>query len=181
MMPRLFIALPVPPSSLDEIKLLNPGFPEARPVPEDNLHITLEFLGDVEDNLAIRLEHALAEIKHPQFEITFSGTGVFPEKKTPHTLFYRVLPNEELTRLKQKVDSLLQNLGIPTEKRRYRPHLTLARMKNPHREKLAHFLHSTALSSSGPHPVDRFHLYRSLLKPTGAVYQKTATYPLVCE
>jgi RNA 2',3'-cyclic 3'-phosphodiesterase len=174
---RLFIGIDPP----DEIKsaLLNVqgGISSARWQNEDQLHITLRFIGAVDRRAANDIASHLLSINHPRFEIAFQGVGTFDRRGTIHTLYAGVAPTDHLHILHKKIDHLLVQLGLPADTHTYVPHLTLARL-NQSSGTLAHFLLDHGALSTPPFLVNDFCLYESQLTRDGARYTIIQRYPL---
>ncbi len=126
-MPRLFVALPVPDEIADALSALQSGVPDARWVPQENLHVTLCFAGEVQGGTMRDFEEELADIAGPPFSVTIAGVEQFSSGKQPRALVALVERSDRLDWLQQKVTAVARNCGIEVERRKYRPHVTLAR------------------------------------------------------
>ena len=176
---RLFIALSLPEEVRERLSLLAGGLPGARWVAPESLHLTLRFVGEVDAPQAHDLDDVLSTIDLPEFELTLRGLGTFDEGRRLRSLWAGVEPNETLLRLQAKVESAAQRAGLPAERRKFKPHVTLARFKdNPPGNKLQEYLAAHGLFRCGPFPVEEFVLYSSFLAHTGALYSPEAVYPL---
>lgn len=174
---RLFVALELPAQVCTRLALMQGGVPGAKWQREDQMHLTLRFIGEVDERTAHDIDEALATIRAPAFTLEFMGIGDFGSKD-PHTLWAGVRPNDHLIHLQKKIEGALQRLGIDPETRKYTPHVTLARLRNAPRNKVAQFIAEHSLFASGSIPIDRFALYSSLLGSGGSVYRVENTYPL---
>ena len=161
------------------------GFaPEVRWMKPEALHLTLKFIGEFPDAKLEELKAALAIVKAPQFDISFSGTGFFPTPKAARVFWVGVHADERLKKLASAVDDALAKLGIEREVRAYTPHLTLARSGSgrPSREKedkpnnrfqkLRERLEKMAPPDFGTMTAREFYLYQSKLSPRGSEYSK---------
>jgi 2'-5' RNA ligase len=176
-MHRLFVALRPPrPLRLQLLDLMG-GVPGARWQTDDQLHLTLRFLGEVDGALAEDIAAALNGIDHPQPEIALAGVGTFDHKGHVNTLWAGIAANAALTTLHKRVDRALVTCGLPPEPRAFTPHVTLARMGR-HAGPVAPFLARTAALTSAPLTLDAFFLFESHLGSEGAVYDAVARYPL---
>ena len=179
-MPRLFIALPVPEDIADELTTLQSGVPDARWVPAENFHVTLCFAGEVQGSTLQDLTEELSDIAGPRFPVAVSGVEQFSSGKQPKALVALVAKNDRLDWLHQKVSTVARNCGISLERRKFRPHVTLARFsagaETGHH--IAQFMASHSTFRTAPWVVDRFTLYSSRLRPDGAVYREEAVYEL---
>lgn len=168
-MPRLFIALEVPLDITRSLTLLKGGMANARWIDPENHHITLRFIGDVENHMADEIATALDRIKCAPFEISLSGVGEFGSKK-PHSLYAGVKPSADLNRLAADLERLCQRIGLPAEPRKFMPHVTIGRLKAPLIEDVAHCLSSRGNFSTQPFKVSRFVLMSSKDSVGGGPY-----------
>lgn len=175
---RLFIALSLPEEVREVLASIGAGVPGARWVQEDNLHLTLRFLGEVDNHLAADVDDMLHAIDARGFELTIAGVGVFTEGRRINALWAGVQPNEALARLQAKVDQAVVRAGVAPERRKFRPHVTLARGRIENGPKLEQFLVQHALIRIGPVPVEEFTLFSSHLQAGGALYAPEVVYPL---
>ena len=129
-MPRLFAALPVPEEIADELSALQSGVPDARWVPAENFHVTLCFAGEVQGATMRDLEEELSDIEGPPFPISIAGVEQFSSGKQPRALVATVERSDRLDWLQQKVSTVARNCGIEVERRKFRPHVTLARFSS---------------------------------------------------
>lgn len=174
---RLFVALEIPEAIRQRLVLLQGGVPGARWQDTEQMHLTLRFVGEVDEDVGHDIDDALAMVRAPSFPLEIAGVGEFGGK-IPRALWAGVRPNEALLHLQRKIETALQRLGLPAEERKFSPHITLARLKNAPRAKVIEFLTHHALFASGPFPVDRFALFSSELGSNGSVYHVERTYAL---
>lgn len=171
---RLFVGIGLPPDLKLRISLLCTGVPEARWVDAGNFHLTLRFIGEVDEGVASDIDAALLRLSAPRFSLTLAGVGQFGTRM----LWVGVEKSPVLLQLQAKVESALQRAGIPPEGRRYTPHVTLARLRQPLGPRVPAFLAEHALFRAPPFDVDRFSLIASYLTKNGAIYEDQADYPL---
>jgi 2'-5' RNA ligase len=174
---RLFVALEIPESVKRGLSLLEGGVPGARWMDDEQLHLTLRFIGEVDENVANDIDDTLVGLRVPSFTLELAGTGEFGGK-TPRALWAGVRPNEALIHLQKKIETALQRIGLPAEERKFTPHVTLARLKGAPREKVMQFLTHHALYSSEAFPVDRFVLFSSHTGSNGSLYRAERVYAL---
>ncbi len=174
---RLFVALELPESVRTRLSMLQGGVPGARWATDEQLHLTLRFIGEVDDDVARDIDDALAGIRAPAFALELAGVGEFGGKN-PRALWAGVRSSDALLHLQKKVETALQRMGLPAEERKFSPHVTLARLKAAPREKVVQFLTHHALFASGPFNVDHFVLFSSHLGSGGSVYHAERTYRL---
>lgn len=177
---RLFIAVDLPPDLRPLVAQLCQGIGGARWIRPEQLHITLRFLGDTPEEQLADLRKKLRMVAVPGFPLTLTGPGVFPPsggRKPARVLWLGLDPPRPLQALKLAIDSVL---GPDPEaaQRGFSPHLTLARFPSRPRHDLEDFLTEHAGFTAGPFPVQGFHLYRSTLRPEGALHEIVESYPL---
>ncbi len=179
-MHRLFIAIDMPPAVNQSLIGLCQGVSGAKWADISHFHLTLRFIGDADDGLMRDIELALAEIEAPAFELALNGVGYFPPRGPAKILWAGIEPEGLPTRLRDQVVAALGVLGLEPERRKFAPHITLARFKRGAAPgQVAEFLSRHALFRTEPFAVNQFHLYSSLLRPDGALHRIEASYPLV--
>ena len=176
-MHRLFVAIR-PPDRVRQLLLgAMGGISDARWQSEDQIHLTLRFIGEVDRHRAGDVHAALGAIHHPRFEIAVNGLGTFDRRGQPETVWAGVAPHEPLKALHKKVDQAIARVGVEPEQRAYLPHITLARLKRSSGSVRGLMEEAGGLRSE-PFQVDRFALFESKLTPEGAAYTIVETYPL---
>ncbi|MGE0222024.1 MAG: RNA 2',3'-cyclic phosphodiesterase [Acetobacteraceae bacterium] len=176
---RLFVALDLPWSLRERLALMaGAGIPGARWVPPENYHLTLRFIGETPGYRAEEIDHALAALKVRGFSLTLAGVGTFAKSGRGSALWVGVERNPALEHLRSKIETALQRCGLEPERRRFQPHITLARLDNPAEGKLAAFVQANNLFRAGPVPVEHFTLFSSLLGKDQAVYTAEVEYEL---
>ena len=176
-MHRLFVAIRPPQPVRARLAGLMGGVRGARWQSDDQLHLTLRFIGEIDRHAAGDVHAALAAVRLPPFELTLSGVGLFERRGQPAALWAGVAPQEPLKALHKKIDQALVRSGLEPERRAYLPHITLARLGRGGGPVDA-FLVAGAGLSGMPFSVDRFGLYESRLSPEGAAYARVETYSL---
>lgn len=175
---RLFVALALPDHLQSRLSGLCNGLPGARWVAPENLHLTLRFIGEVEGHEAEDIDAALSGIRFPRFPVTLSGVGDFGDDRRLRSVWVGVEANETLERLQAKVEKAVQRAGQPPEKRKFKPHVTLARFKSHPGGKLESYFAERSLFRAPPFEVSDFTLFSSYLSHEGAIYSPEAVYPL---
>ena len=180
---RLFIATDLPAqviASLSDMRdQLKSDEAAVRWVGNDSLHITLKFLGDVPDKGVRPIDENLKRVQASRFEVVVSGVGFFPNERAPH-VFWAGVRSTRLARLADEVGNCMVELGFKSERRPFRPHLTLARARGNARIE-GRFVDGARTCRDrefGTFKTDRFFLYESRLEPSGAVYTKLGEYLL---
>jgi 2'-5' RNA ligase len=179
-MPRLFVALPVPDDIADALLSLQSGVPDARWVAAENFHVTLCFAGEVQGAIMRDFEEELADIDGPPFSVGIAGVEQFSSGKQPRALVATVEKSDRLDWLQQKVSTVARNCGIEVERRKFRPHVTLARFRSGAEtgHHLAQFMASHGTFRAGPWIADHFALYSSRNGRSGSIYTEEAAYAL---
>jgi 2'-5' RNA ligase len=176
-MHRLFVAVR-PPRHIREILLgAMGGISGARWQSDDQIHLTLRFIGAVDRHRAGDVHAALGTIHQSPFDIALNGVGTFAKRGSPDAVWAGVTPQEPLRELHKKVDAALGRVGLAPERRAFVPHITLARLK-PASGPIGGFLEQAGALSSPPFPVDAFALFESDLTNERAVYTIIERYPL---
>lgn len=145
----------------------------------ENFHLTLSFIGEVDEGAAEDLDMAFDALRAKKFSLRLKGTGSFAEGSHLKSLWVGVEPCAALNVLKDKIDRVLQTSRIPVDKRNYLPHVTLARLKHADEAKIAGFMQGHNLFSTEEFPVEEFTLFESHLTKHGASYAALKEYPLV--
>lgn len=175
---RLFIGLALPAETRRRLTALQAGIPQAHWSPEDNLHLTLRFIGEVAEPDADALHDQLARITAPAFTLTLAGCGAFSSGHRARTLWIGVEPHPSLLLLHDKIESAALRAGQPPESRKYQPHITLARLRDPSPERVSEFIAGHNLWRESL-PIDRFVLFSSHLGHGDPLYRIEADYPLM--
>ena len=179
---RLFTALDLPEDVLERVSQMQVRL---RPTAKinwsatANLHVTTKFIGEWPEERLSELQAALAAVpSRPGIEVHVHDLGFFPNAKSPRN-FWCGIDAPGLAELAADTDAATSALGIDSEKRKYSPHLTLARIKErPDLSRLHRAIELEATLDFGSFAARSFYLYRSQLKPTGSVYTKLAEFPL---
>ncbi|MGH9866310.1 MAG: RNA 2',3'-cyclic phosphodiesterase, partial [Candidatus Acidiferrales bacterium] len=153
----------------------------ARWMRSESIHVTLKFIGHVEDTRLPAIKESLAKIKsHGPLEIAFRNFGFFPNERRPRVFWLGIEAGPDLPALAAAIASSLELIGVPREERAFKPHLTLARFKSEEGlSKLREIVAPLARQSFGSTVATEFHLYESVLNPAGAVHAKLASYRFV--
>ena len=178
---RAFVGLAVPPDVTIKLHGAQAGLPSGRPVPPENFHITLAFLGEQPAPVLEDVHYELEGIRAPAFELTVRGMGLFGGGK-PTALYAVVTPCAGLSHLREKVLQAARGAGLELPYERFVPHVTLARFGQGLKGEAAAEMHAfvaTRLSlAAGPFDAEEFVLYLSRLRKPGASYEPMMRYPL---
>jgi RNA 2',3'-cyclic 3'-phosphodiesterase len=176
-MPRLFTALEIPRDAALSLSLLRGGLLGARWVDVENYHITLRFIGDVEGHIADEIANALDRVRRPSFSLALSGVGAFGSKK-PHAIWAGVTASPDLNALQAEIERICQRVGVAADPRKFTPHVTLARLRNPNPVDVAQYLSARGNFSTMPFKVSRFVLMSSRDSVGGGPYVVEEVWPL---
>lgn len=138
-MPRLFTALEIPADIAAELHGLHQPLPGARWIEPENYHVTLRFVGDIDRMQAREFAANLAEVSVDAFELTVSGLGAFGGND-PHAVWAGFAPSPALDALQRVHDKAARAAGLAPDKRPFKPHITLARLRNANVEAVARYL-----------------------------------------
>ncbi|MEK4034619.1 RNA 2',3'-cyclic phosphodiesterase [Methylocystis sp. IM3] len=177
-MPRLFTALEVPPHVAENLARLRGGVSGARWIDVENYHITLRFIGDVDDAFARDAAHALSFIRRPELDVAIDQLDSFGGGK-PRAIVARVRPAPALLELQAEQERLMRRLGAPSEARKYAPHVTLARLRGSNSASVAAYLGARGYFPPLKFTAERFVLYSSRDSVGGGPYVVEAEYPLL--
>ncbi len=183
---RTFVAIDLEPEikkNLSKfIQKLDSHNPNIRWTKNQGMHLTLKFIGEIPDEREDDIKSVLMDIslKHARFPLKLAGTGTFPPRsRHPRILWLGIEENPKLRSVQNDVESKLEKMSIPREKRKFHPHLTLGRVKSSHNiapvlEKLTENINT----EFGKMEVTEVTLFKSTLKPSGAEYDALAKIQL---
>ena len=175
---RLFLAVPIPESIADRLLTLAADVPGASWRSAEQYHLTLRFIGDVNEAIARDIDTELGRIIAAPFAIALSGVGSFGGRE-PSALWAGVSAPPDLARLGGACESAIRACRLAPERRSYRPHVTLAYLNGASDHDVAHFLSDAAEFRTAPFQVDHFCMYASRATRAGSYYTQEAVYPLV--
>ena len=175
---RLFVALDLPYSLRERLSFLAGGLPGARWIPSENLHCTLRFIGEVPGWRAEEIDAALAVLRAPGFSLSLAGVGVFHRGAKAATLYAGVERSAALDHLQAKVETALQRSGLDPERRRFAPHVTLARVEAAAEPRIAAWVQANNLFRAEPVTVEHFTLFSSRLGKEASAYTAEVEYAL---
>ena len=176
-MHRLFVAIRPPEEIRDLLLDAMDDSADFRWQDDEQLHLTLRFVGEVERPVADDLAAELSRIHLPPFELRIAGAGRF-EQRSSGALWAGVEPKLPVAALAAKVERACLAVGLEPERRAFHPHITLARWKGRRGHEVARFLDRTRGLASDPFEVRDFILFESRLSRHGAHYEEVAGYAL---
>lgn len=175
---RLFLAIPVPPEIAVRLSALETDVPGASWRQPEHFHLTLRFIGEVDEATARDIDFELGRIVAAPFEISLRSTGSFGGKE-PSALWAGVNAPPDLARLASMCETAARNAGLAPESRKYLPHVTLAYLHGTLDDEVAPYLQYTADFRTEPFWVDHFCMYSSRATKAGSHYVEEAVYPLI--
>ncbi len=176
-MHRLFVAVRPAEPIRDLLIDAMDDSPELGWVKDDNLHLTLRFIGEVERPLAQDIAAALGAIRIAPFALSLDGVGRF-DRRNGGALWAGVSPKEPVAALAAKVERACISAGLDPERRAFHPHITIARFRRQSAAFADALIARNRALASPPFEVDRFILYESHLSRHGAHYEAVASYSL---
>jgi 2'-5' RNA ligase len=176
-MPRLFTGLEIPREIAQSLSILRGGLPGARWIDPENYHITLRFIGDIDDRLAQDIASMLDGVKRRSFDVRFGSLTVFGGRK-PRAIVAGIEPVQPLVELQSEMERLMQRLGLEPEGRKFTPHVTLARLRDASSRDVADYLSTRGPLFGSSFKVSRFVLFSARASVGGGPYVVEADYPL---
>jgi len=176
-MPRLFTGLEIPAQLAESLSLLRGGLPGARWIDRENYHLTLRFIGDVDDEVAGEVAWLLGKVRRREFELQLDGLSFFGGRR-PRAVVATVAPSPSVMELQAEHERLMQRVGLDPEGRKYTPHVTLARLRDSTSHEVAEYLSTRSGLRWPAFKVSRFVLFSSRASVGGGPYVVEAAYPL---
>ena len=176
-MPRIFTGLEIPTDIARELALLRGGLPGARWIDPENYHMTLRFIGDVDDAVAREVASMLGQVRRTGFELRFGTLAAFGGRR-PRALVAALAHTQALMDLQAEHERLMQRVGLDAEGRKFTPHVTLARLRETSSRQVADSLSARAPLGALAFTVARFVLFSSRASVGGGPYVVEAAYPL---
>ncbi|HXX26663.1 MAG TPA: RNA 2',3'-cyclic phosphodiesterase [Pseudolabrys sp.] len=175
-MPRLFTGVEIPSDIGQALSSLRGGLPGARWIDPENYHLTLRFIGDVDDTTAHEVASMLGRVKRGAFDLHMQGLTSFGGKK-PRAVVASVSPAQALLDVQAEQERLMQRIGLEPEGRKFTPHVTLARLRESSSHDVAEYLSSRGYFRTSTFKVERFVLFSSRASVGGGPYVVEASYP----
>jgi 2'-5' RNA ligase len=177
-MPRLFTALEIPPDVRDAISAMRGGLPGARWIDPENYHVTLRFIGDVDDHVAREAAFILGQVRREPVEIRFDALASFGGRR-PRAIVAMVKPTPPLLEMQAEQERLMRRIGLAPEGRKFTPHVTIARLRDSSSHQVADYLSARGQLRARPFEPDRFVLFSSRDSVGGGPYIVEADYPFL--
>ena len=183
---RTFIAIDLEPGMKTALQgligALKTAGADVRWAQTSGLHLTLKFLGEIDEEKSTVVKRTLQEVagRHASFPLRLEGTGAFPGEHNPRILWAGFAAEPDLLAFHEDLEQELEREGFPREERAFHPHLTLGRVKGPGRVRNAMLeLEKHRRDSLGEMTVHKVALFESRLRPEGAEYRVLAEYELI--
>ena len=177
-MPRLFTGLEIPPRLAQSLAMMRGGLPGARWIDPENYHITLRFIGDIDDALARDIAGLLGRVAALGLRAAPRRARFLRRPQAAGAGRRGSRPSAPLMELQAEHERLLQRLGLEPEGRKYTPHVTLARLRDSSSRQVADYLAARGHYRSSAFEVSRFVLFSSRASVGGGPYVVEAAYPL---
>lgn len=172
-MKRLFVAIDLPDAIRELLVRLNPHLPGVRWLEPEQMHLTVSFLGNVDEKTEEDFRARLSAIRFVSFFMPVSGVGTFPAKSAPRVIWAGVgNGHPQLFHVYKRVQEAALGSGLEPELRAWHPHITLARCRDVSAERVRPFLKENAQFDAGLVRVESFSLYSSIPGPLGSAYTR---------
>jgi 2'-5' RNA ligase len=175
---RLFVALELPDEVRRRIAMLSAGLPDARWVAPESLHITLRFIGEVDEYVAEDIDSELVGVRGRPVTISLDGLGCFESRDRVRAVWARVAAGDELTQLQRSIEFAVRRAGMAPDTHKFVPHVTLTRLRRVPVDVVAPYLSHNGDFRAGPFEVGHFTLFRSHMGHGGSHYEALAQYDL---
>lgn len=176
-MPRLFTGIEIPGDIGQALEMLRGGLPGARWITAENYHVTLRFIGDVDDTTAQEIALELGRVRRGAFDLHLEGLSSFGGRK-PRAVVANVAPSQALLEVQAEQERLMRRIGLEPDARKYTPHVTVARLRATSSLDVAEYLSARGYFRTAAFPVARFVLYSARASVGGGPYVVEASYPL---
>lgn len=175
---RMFIAISLPGETKERLHRLMKPLDGVRWQNPEQLHITLKFLGDTASGQVKELVKNLNMVEQAPFPFAIKGLGYFPEGEQPRVIWTGIEDDSAFVKLHRSVENACKKTGFSREKRPYRPHITLGKVKGASKDEITSFITRNKDVYIGDIPAEEFILYESRLQSDGAVHEPSARFPL---
>ncbi|WP_262693807.1 RNA 2',3'-cyclic phosphodiesterase [Kordiimonas aquimaris] len=175
-MVRLFVGLDIPDLVIHDLAPARGGVEGAHWQRDNQLHMTLAFIGDVSVKTAREIEDALSRIRFEPFQLSLHGVGLFGKPRHPKALWAGVQDKKPLQHLHEKVIASLDRIDVDVERRKYKPHVTLARFRRGAQARVGDWLTNNEILHTRSVEVGNFVLFSSERTSEGSYYRHEAVY-----
>jgi len=174
---RLFVALPIPLTQRERLRGICCGVRQAGWLSDENFHLTLRFIGEVEEPEVAYIISALSSVRLPQFELRVSGVGHFKSGHKITSLWAKVKMSSALVSLHERIEKVLRRHGLNPDSRKFIPHVTLAKLKNASPVHVRDWLQNNGSFHIPPFNIVGFRLYESYRSNRSAIYTPIHEFP----
>lgn len=175
-MARLFVGLDIQDPLIDELYEARGGVEGAHWQRDNQLHLTLAYIGETPRKAKREVEDTLAQIRFEPFEFSLSGVGMFGKPKQPKALWAGVADKKPLLHLHEKIASALDRIDVEIDRRKFKPHVTLARFRRGAQARVGDWLTCNERLSTQSTVVDSFVLFSSERTSEGSFYRHEADF-----
>jgi 2'-5' RNA ligase len=175
---RLFVALELPEDIRESAADLAAGLPDARWVAPESLHITLRFIGEVDEHVAEDVDAELIGVRAHPMTLSLSGLGCFESRDRVRAVWARVMAGDDLAQLQRSIEQAVRRAGLAPNAHKFIPHVTLTRLRNVPVDLVAPYLAHFGGFRTEPFEVSHFTLFRSHMGHGGSHYEALAHYDL---
>src|SRR6266581_6428923 len=175
-MPRIFTGLELPLDIAQSLATLRGGLPGARWIDPDDYHVTLRFIGDVDDTLAREVALLLGKVSRPPLELRLDGLSSFGGRR-PRAVIAALAQTPALMELQAEHERLMQRVGLEPEGRKFTPHVTLARLRDSSSHQVADYLATRPFLAPLSFRVTRFVLFSARASVGAGPYVVDVAYP----
>lgn len=175
---RIFAGIALPESLREQLAGLRAGLQDARWVEPADYHVTLKFIGEVDEGMAEDLDAALSAVRAALPNVAIEGVGCFESRNKVRAVWAGVAPDDPLSTLRDRIEMAAAQAGGPAETRKFKPHVTLARLRRAPLAGVQAYLQAHDGLRLAPFTPPSFQLFRSHLGKKGAHYEVIADYPL---
>lgn len=175
-MTRLFVGLEIPQQIITDLAAARGGVEGAHWQRDNQLHLTLAFIGGTPRKTQHEIESALARIRFDAFDLSLWGVGLFGKPKFPKALWAGVEDKKPVTHLHEKIVATLDRIEVDTERRKFKPHVTLARFRRGAQARVGDWLTNNEVLHTGRVQVDKFVLFSSERTSEGSFFRQEAIY-----
>lgn len=176
---RLFVAIPLPEGVKQRLTNLQQPVEGIRWQASQQYHLTLRFIGEADRETTQAIREQLKNIQTPPFNLDLKAPGYFPENRQPKILWVGLEEEPLLMKLQEKVEQTCRNVGLKPDKREFKPHITLGRVKGASKRDVLSFINQHKQFRMNNIQVSEFILYSSRLHPDGAIHKPLERYSLI--
>jgi len=179
---RLFVGIDLPDEVKESLSALQKGLPSALWRPTQKMHLTLRFIGNLEEPIAEEVLKELRYIRFPSFHFALKGIGYFERSGVPHHIWAGVDSDKAIRELQQKIDTAVKKAGAgQADKFKFVPHVTLGKLFGANRADVFEYIRQNNLFRTDSFEATSFSLYQSIARENGEgkYYKEIEEFPLM--